>query len=127
MDDLEWLDGHGTACFLVEGKVGGFGVGELLKAFHNSCAGVVSMIPRCEPKFLPVFFMIGTLEEEVELEVDEAKSVELLVVGSVKLVDYKPELGEGAPNEVHETVNGSVAGFRLGDSSGKHGRIHSPR
>jgi len=60
-------------------------------------------------------------EEKVELDVNESKRVELLVGWTMKFVDNNAEFGESGSNEVHETVDGSVAGFRLSDSSVKHG------
>jgi hypothetical protein len=66
--------------------------------------------------------MVGVvvgLEEDVELEVDEAKGVELLVVGGVELVDDETELGEGDANEVHEAFE-AVARFWCGESDDVH-------
>ncbi len=70
------------------------------------------------------------LEEEVELEVYEAKGVELLVVGGVEVGDDDAELGEGDANEVHEAVEavawlgcgerGDVSGSRSVGRSGSH-------
>ena len=40
------------------------------------------------------------LEDEFELEVDETKVLELLVVGGVEVVDDDSELGEGYTDEV---------------------------
>ena len=73
------------------------------------------------------------LEEEVELEVDEAKTVELLIVGLAELVDDDAELGEGDADEVLEAIEtvawlgrgerGNVSsGGRSGSRSGSHGR-----
>jgi len=42
------------------------------------------------------------LEDEVELEVDEAEGLELLVVGRMKVLYDDSELGEGDANKVHE-------------------------
>lgn len=66
------------------------------------------------------------LEDEIELEVDETKGLELLVVGGVELVDDESELGEGDADEVHEAVE-AVARLGRGergvvDSVGRHGR-----
>lgn len=71
------------------------------------------------------------LEEEVELEVDEAKSVELLIVGLAELVDDDAELGEGDADEVLEAIE-TVAWLGRGERGnvssggrsvgGSHGR-----
>ena len=55
------------------------------------------------------------LEYEVELEVDETKVLELLVVGGVEILDDDSELGEGDANEVLEAVE-AVAGLGRGES-----------
>ena len=49
------------------------------------------------------------LKDEIELEVNETKVLELLVVGGVKVVDDDAELGEGDANEVLEAFK--VAGL----------------
>ena len=59
------------------------------------------------------------LEDKIELEVDEANGLELLVGGRVKLVDDDTELGEGDANEVRETIDGG-ARVRRGERSEVH-------
>jgi len=67
-----------------------------------------------------VFVHVVGLEEKVELEVYEAKRLELLVVGWVKVFDNDSELGEGDAYEVHEPVE-TVAWLWRGESSDVHG------
>lgn len=63
-----------------------------------------------------MFVHVVGLELEVELEVDETKVLELLVVGWVEVVDDDAELGEGDADEVHEAVE-AVSGLGRGESS----------
>lgn len=63
-----------------------------------------------ESKVSPMLVHVVGLEDEVELEVDEAKRLELLVVGRMKVLYDDAELGEGDANEVHDTFK-AVAGL----------------
>ncbi len=137
MHYLQRLHRHRSTGFLVQGEVRGLCRRKFLKAFQYArSVGESSSnfeFVGGETVGAAMVGVVAGLEEEVELEVYEAKGLELLVVGGVELVDDETELGEGDAHEVHESLE-AVAGFWRGESSdvsgsrshgrsvGRHGR-----
>ena len=118
VDNFERFRSVGSARFLVLCEVGCFGSCEFMKSFQNAL-GVTRASSKIksvggESKVSPMLVHVVGLEDEVELEVDEAKRLELLVVGRMKVLYDDSELGEGDANEVHDTFK-AVAGLWSGE------------
>ena len=131
VNNFERLDGDCSleisTCFLVLCMKCCFGIGEFIETSHHSGA-VASPSAKGERIIgkAKVFLMLGTravvdFEGEIELDVYEAESIELLVSWRMKVNDDYTKVGKCALNEMVESIN-TIARFRCSKSSseGRH-------